>query len=220
MISVWWSHTIYRNLNSCTNTESREEKKRPTEKKEGRFPLKWSPKEETKRFQILWEIPVLLGKSHGNWHLSELEKPSLQGCDREVLYGKSPGLVVHHHLCTSDHIIKRNIMIKKEHIPSWIPALSQGIFSQPQAQVLQNQIKLSLNRLCRLSASFFPPVQFLSKKAPTRLPTIAYTARLQHAPWVLVISFRLVRVPWPVLVWQGEQTASSHTRFSTKMSWW
>lgn len=43
--------------------------------KKGRFPLQWSSKEETKeKFQKLWEIPVLLGKSERNQHVSELKK--------------------------------------------------------------------------------------------------------------------------------------------------
>lgn len=81
--------------------------------------------------------------SHAVTDISELEKPSLQGCDREVLYGKSPGLVVHHHLCTSDHIIKRNIMIKKEHLPLLDTcSLSRHFQSAPGSGTAKsNQIK-------------------------------------------------------------------------------
>lgn len=71
---------------TCTNTEST--------LKKGKIPPSMIPKRgNNDRFQILWEIPVLLGKSYSNWHVSELEKPSLRESDREVLYGKSPGVV-------------------------------------------------------------------------------------------------------------------------------
>lgn len=83
------------------------------------------------------------------------KKSSLWGWDREVLYGKSPGLIVHDHTCMSDHVVKRNLTIKKEHIvllDTWLSL--KEIFDQPQVHVLQNQIKLTLNRLCRFSASF------------------------------------------------------------------
>lgn len=176
--------------------------------RKGKIPPPMIPKRGNtdERFQILWEIPVLLDNSYSNWHISELEKTSLWGWDREVLYSKSPWLAVHRWPSGwNNH--------NRQEQPPFLDTCSPEAFSiSPRLKYCE--IKLALSRLSRLSASFCPAEQSLSRRAPRRPPTVA-AAAWPHA---------LGEFRWPSAGWEHAvpsastkgRAVTSHARLSAK----